>query len=171
MQLLEIGKLFKEGKTKYKEGCVFDITDSGANLIFYYTNPTEKEIRNITKERVQYGYYRENALIMMLFKFGDENWIDSPYSVHFSSHLTSNISEITEGTGLAVNVYLVDAATGILKGMRLIGLSTRVSNMLKNDIEMQREMPAIGFENDLRNIYSKYSTKDLVKLAKVIDKI
>ena len=41
----------------------------------------------------------------MLFKFGDQEWIDSPYSAHLSKNLTK-LELADEGKGLALHVYL-----------------------------------------------------------------
>jgi len=167
---LEVGKQFKEGITRYGEGCKFDIDDTGCNLIFYYNNPSEEEIKDITKGNVKYGYYKEDNVLLMLFKFGEQQWIDSPYSIHLSKHLTK-LQEITEGIGYAVNIYLVNANNGNLEGMRLISLSTKTSKMLRMDILEQKESTYDGFEKTLSNIYNKYPTKMLVSMCKTLDKL
>ena len=60
MQLLEVGKLFKEGVTRYQEGCRVDVDDTGINLFLYYNNPTEKEVilsLDFIKKIMQYLCY------------------------------------------------------------------------------------------------------------------
>lgn len=170
MKTLEVGKLFKEGVIRYSEGIRFDITDSGCNLMLYFNEPDSAEIECVQRGEVRYGYYKENNVIMLLFKFGTLQWIDAPYSIHLSKNLTE-LQEIKEGFGFAVNVYLIDARTGVLKAIRLISFSTRFSQMLKSDIENQKELTFENFDLNLNNIYRKYTTNQLVKLAKVIDKI
>lgn len=49
MEKLEVGKLFKEGITRYPEGVKFDITDGGCDLLIYFSDPSEKEKEAITK--------------------------------------------------------------------------------------------------------------------------
>ena len=167
--ILEVGKPFKEGVVCYKEGVNFDFTDAGANLVIYYESPTEAEIEAITKGKVQYGYFMKNEVILLFFKFGNEAWMDLPYNVHFSKNL-SRLQEVGENMGYAVNIYLVDARTGILKGMRLISFSTRMSKMLREDILKQKELPSDNFKYSLSKLY-QYTTNQLVKLAKVTGKI
>jgi len=170
MQILEVGKLFKDGITKYQEGCKFDMTDSGGNLIIFFNSPTEEEIIDIRLGKVQYGYYREYNVIFMLFKFGNLEWMDCPYSVHLSKDLT-NMQEPNEGLGYAVNIYLVDATTGILKVARLIGMNTRVSTMLKKDLIKQKILSFENYQENLVAIYNKLSTKEMVKRADCIGKV
>lgn len=167
--ILEVGKPFKEGVAHYMEGVHFDFTDAGANLVMYYESPTEAEVEAITKGKVQYGYFMKNEVILLFFKFGNEAWVDAPYNVHFSKNLF-RLQEVGENKGYAVNIYLVDARTGILRGMRLISFSTRMSKMLRADILKQNELPWSNFEHSLSKLY-QYTTNQLVKLAKVTGKI
>lgn len=167
---LKVGKLFKPGVTRYQEGVKFDFTNEGGNLFLFYSSPTNIEIANITKGKVQYGYYKNGQVILMLFKFGSENWLDAPYSINLSTNLTE-LKEISEGSGYAVNIYLVDAATGILKGMRLISFTTKMSKMFREDLLKQKELPNEDFGAKLNAIYKANTTNKLVKLAKIIEKI
>lgn len=162
MDKIEVGQLFKKDVTKYPEGARFDITDGGCNLCIYFSNPSDSEIKNIKEDRFKAGYYAEENAIFMLFKFGNLPWIDAPYSVHLSKSLTG--FQLFDGwEGLALNIYLVDAATGILKAMRLIGLKTRFSIHIIDAVEKQKKMSFENYDINVRSIMSKYSTKDLVK--------
>lgn len=165
--ILEVGKQFKQGVTTYQEGCKVDITDGGIDFCIFYSAPTQEEIKDITKGSFKFGFYDENNVILMLFRFGSQAWMDSPYSVHLSENLTE-LREPSEGNGYALNVYLVDSNTGILKGMRLIGLNTRISKMLYRAIINQKQQNYEGFERNLNNIYAKYPAKVLVSIGKIM---
>lgn len=163
----EVGKLFNEGVTKYKEGVLFDIDDNGCNLIIRFNAPSNNEIQAIKQSKIKIGYYTEGEAIFMLFKFEGINWIDAPYSVKLSKNLTK-IEEINDGQGLAINIYLVDANTGILKSMRLVGLPTGFSRKLKLAIEKQMSMSFENYNQTVNTIYRKYTTKKLVDYADLI---
>jgi hypothetical protein len=165
--ILEVGKQFKEGVTRYQEGCKVDITAAGIDFMVYYSAPTQEEIKDIKKGPFKFGFYDEKNVILMLFRFGNQAWMNSPYSVHLSKNLTE-LKEPTEGIGYALNVYLIDADTGILKSMRLIGLNTKISKMLYKAIAEQKQQDYAGFETNLNNIYAKYPTKVLVSIGKIM---
>lgn len=167
MGLVEVGKLFKEGVTRYQEGAKFDITDGGCNLLLYYSDPTIGEKEDITKGNLRCGYFREGNVILMLFRFGNQQWIDAPYSIHLSKNLTQ-LQEITGTQGFALNIYLVNANNGILEGMRLVGLNTRLSKMLREDVLKQKDLEYEGFAIKLNDIYRKYPTKALANMAKIV---
>ncbi|MZK49025.1 hypothetical protein [Clostridium beijerinckii] len=164
---LEIGELFNEGVTKYKEGIVFDIDDNGCNLIIRFNSPSNNEVKAIKQGSLKCGYYTEKEAIFMLFKFDGIEWMDAPYSVELSKKLTK-IHEINDGQGLALNIYLIDADTGILKAMRLIGLPTAFSRKIKVIVERQRSMPFENYYQTINAVYMKYPTKKLVDYADVI---
>jgi len=163
---LEVGKLFKEGKTKYPEGIRFDINDGGMDLIIYYRSPTSKEKEAIKKGSFKHGYMVHDNVILMFFKFGQQAWMDSPFSIHNAINLTE-LPEVGDGDGYGLLIYLVDANTGILKAMRMIGLDTTFSRALRSDVLKQRDMPYDGFDQNLGRLYQK-QTDELVKMAKVI---
>ena len=167
MGKIEVGKLFKEDVTRYSEGIKFDITDSGCNLLIYYVDPTTEEKEAITKGDFKYGYFREGNVILMLFRFGNQQWMDAPYSVHLSKNLTQ-LQDITGTQGFALNIYLINANNGILEGMRLVGLNTRLSKMLREDVLKQKDLTYDGFPIKLNEIYRKYTTKSLVSMAKIL---
>lgn len=163
---LEVGCLLKEGVTHYKEGIKFDITDSGALVRVAFPYPTEKEIEQFESDKdFKVGYYKEKNVIVMLFKFGDLNWMDAPYSVHLSRNLTK-LDDVTTNEGLALTIVFVDASTGIVKNLRLIGLPNGLTKELFADIKKQKELSFDGFDENLGNIYRKYSTKQLVNVSR-----
>ena len=73
---LEIGKLLKDGVTKYNEGNIFDINDCGCNLIIRFRNPSNNELDSIKSGKIKVGYYINGEAIFMLFKFEGLQWID-----------------------------------------------------------------------------------------------
>lgn len=167
MQEVEVGKLFKDDVTRYQEGVRFDINDAGCDLFIYYKYPSESEINSIKSGNFKTGFYAEKNAIFMLFKFGSLQWMDAPYSVHLSKNLT-RFELFDGGQGLALHIYLIDAATGVLKAIRLIGLKTNFSIQLIEAVEKQKEMSFEGYDININNIMNKYPTKKLVEYGRMM---
>lgn len=165
--MLEVGKLFKEGKTHYSEGTLFDVTDSGINFIAFYDRPTSKEKEAFKKGSIQYGFAEIDNVLMMLFRFGSQQWMDVPYNVQLSKNLT-HLEQVGQGEGFALHIYLVDAATGILKVQRLVGLDSGFSRVFREEIIKQSKADLSDYKSILEGIFNTYKTEDLVALAKVI---
>ena len=47
---IQVGKLYRKGKTRYNEGVFFNVTNTGLQLEVYFNNPTESEINNNEEE-------------------------------------------------------------------------------------------------------------------------
>ncbi len=165
-QKFEVGSLYKPKKTNYNEGTRFDFLQSGAVLELFYDRPTPGEIQDVTKGRFELGFYEKDEVIFMLFRFGSGQYMDAPYTAHLSAPFEF-MEKIEQGLGFGLNVFLVDAATGILRAMRYVGLSNDFSQRFKKAVERQKKQ---GFDKTayaaaIQMVYANYSTKDLARRA------
>lgn len=167
----KVGQLYKSGVTNYTECTKFDFMQSGAILEIYFNRPTGDEIQDITRGRFEIGFYENKDIIFMLFRFGCMNWMDAPYTVHFSAPF--KFEELNPGIGYGLSIFFIDAATGILRGIRYVGLSTEFSHKFKNAVELQRQLPFnnSNYIESLNIITQNYSTRDLVQRASAWCKI
>jgi len=161
----EVGKPYKEGAKNFVEGVKFDFQQTGATLELYYSRPTAQEIEDVTGGSFELGFTEKDSIIFMLFRFGSGQHMDAPYTVHLSAPF--EFMELREGLGFGLNIFLIDAATGILKGMRYVGLSTDFSRRFQKAVERQKQMSFDKAEHfrTIQRIYGNYSTDDLVERA------
>lgn len=77
----------------------------------------------------------------------------------------SHIKEISPNQGFLLNIILSDSRNGEIKSMRAIGISNSKSVMLKEFIEdeLKKEFDIRLYDLNLRKVYSRYSTQDLLK--------
>ena len=129
-----------------------------------FSSPTENEIRQF-KEDIEVRYVKVGSVFMMLFKFGSLNWADAPYSPHLSK--MSGIAEPADGEGIALQIIFADADTGMVHGLRLIGLSTEFSRKLAADISADLGHPFDKkmYGLDLAAVFNTYPTSKLVSMA------
>lgn len=165
MYKYEVGELLHEGVIRYQEGIRFDFDQDGPTLQVFFENPTPDEIMQMKQGNFKIGYWQHKDIIFILTKFGDLEWMDAPYNIHLSKSFTLATPEESQGYGLTI--YFVDASTGILKVMRLIGLEHEFSLKLKEAIEAQGRMPfdKVDYANNISICYRTYSTKDMLKYA------
>lgn len=159
----------------HAEGTVIEIGYVGAVLKVFFNEPTWDEIKQF-----QYGEPFEIRVtelydaIMFTFKIGCLNWMDAPYSPHLSKNL--NVNELAlpeEGQGLSLMIVLVDTKTGIIKNMRLVGLSTSFTISLFKYILDNKSKPfdLNQYCETLIRIYASYSTERLMELSNVYCKV
>ena len=169
IKTMMVGQLFQEGKTVYKEEVQFDIQQGTPTLYLFFNSPLEQEFVDIKSGNFSCGLYIKDDLIFSLFKFGSCNWVDAPYSAHLSKPFT--LDDASDGMGYASHILLIDAATGILKAIRLVGLPTQYSRYLKRAITKQKQygFNKIKYDQDVRAISEIYTTNDMVQRADIIE--
>lgn len=144
------------------EGVTFDITDSGAILLVKFPHPTAKEKREFKSRGWQFKVATVDEIVFLLVRMGTLAWMDAPYNVHRSKHLTT-IPSVPDGEGLAVHALFIDAATGILVAQKLVSMETVDSRQLMASIVSQPHMA--DYDIRLSNIMEKYQTTDLLGMV------
>lgn len=146
---------------------VFDIDDSGCIMIVAFNNPNEKEIAQFSPEKAfEIRFVTLQDVIMIMIKVGELNWMDVPYTPHRSRNLTK-LEYPSEGFGLLLTLILVDSKTGQIRALRALGLSTDFTRKLIKECDNIKGMPfsQLAHDTTIKNIYSKYTTRDLVKFS------
>jgi hypothetical protein len=170
MYITKVGELFIPGQTRYQENVWFEYTASGPFLIFAFQNPNPKEIQAAKTGKVELALYEDGPVLFILHRIdGLEDWSDCPFSVRLCKNVEFDWSEeIQEGYGLALNIVLIDADTGILLAQRVVGTSTEFAREIRGAILRQLEHP---FDEHIYNkkidqIYSQLSSQQILRRAK-----
>lgn len=169
---IEVGKPFPGSLPAY-EGCVFDMTDGGAEIRMYYDSPTEKEVEDVTRGEKHVALTVYRGLIFFLIKFGSGKWCDMPYSAHLSPRLTV-LQRPAEGQGYGAQVIMVDRKTGITRALVLLGLPNRLSNALHDAIAEQRcgrHVTKAEHDAATMDIYRSHTTEALLRMALVAQRV
>lgn len=163
---IEVGKPFKEFLGK-GEGVVLEIIGSVGLLVFMLNNIREDEVKQFSNSNpMEFRMTAMEDVLMFTVKVGDLPWSDAPYSPHLSSPCTE-IGKIPEGQGIALNIVLMDATTGIVKAIRTVGLGHDFSCHMKEQIERLWKKPfhINTYDQILDRIYEKYSPEDIAKIS------
>ena len=161
----EVGQIYPEVKG-HNEGCYFDISDEGANLIVYFDRPTQKEKDCFKAERrFEMRLLEMSDIMMFLVKFDSLNWMDAPYNPHLSKNLSGIQCE--KGHGLAVTIMLFDTADGKLEAMRLVSLSEKITHGIQKAYEelIAKPFDRSNYYKCINLVFNRYSTCDLVKMS------
>lgn len=164
---LSVGGTFPAVKER-GEGVYFDIDESGLLLIYNFSNPSEKEIEAVQSDQpFEIRYLVKDGVLVMLTKAGSLNWTDAPYTPWLSSNFGQLPYPDSPSSGYALTFIMVDAATNVIKSLRLIGLGHNFSVNLYREIEALRKDPLdpIVQNQKLRSMANAYTTKQLVSMA------
>ena len=172
MNAYKIGQLIDNFK-RHQEGLQFDIFDDGSTMIVFFQNPTEDEIEQFKSgKNFEIRFLELYGVIMITVKIGNLNWMDAPYRPHLSQNLTK-FQLPNENQGLGLTLVLIDAITGEVKHIRLLGLSERFTKKLFGIVMEQKinDFDVAEYGKSINKIYSVYSTNQIVKLSKDYCKI
>lgn len=162
----EVGQVIDEF-IGHQEGTLFDVSDEGADLIVFFKNPSKDEAEQFKSgHRFEIRFTEIYGVIMMTFKIGNLNWMDAPYSPHLSKNLTK-FTFPNKNQGLGLTLTFIDAVTGEIKSMRLMGLSTNFTKKFWGLLMEQkiRDFSVAEYSNSLNKIYSIYPTNKIVKMS------
>lgn len=172
MYKYEVGQVVDHFKY-HSEGVQFDIADDGATMLVFFQSPTSEEIEQFNSgKNFEIRFTELYGVIMITTKIGNLNWMDAPYSPHLSKYFTK-FQLPNENQGLGLTLMLIDAVTGEIKHIRLIGLSERFTKRLFG-IAMEHKVKSFDkLEHDkaINRIFNAYQTNQIVKLSKDYCKI
>ena len=170
MKVYEVGKKYEEYKF-YRDVFQFDMTDSGGILKVGLGGATKKEIKAIKEGRLRCSLAVVKGIIFLVWNFRGMNSLDTPFNINHSR--VTNLQEVTEGTGYSTTIELFDTYTGELLVYRLISFNTAFSQAFKKAVEEQACEPwnEQEYGRSLDEVYSKYSTSKLEKMAIISCKV
>lgn len=166
MNNYSVGQIVENFKD-HKEEVLFDIADDGATLLVFFEDPSDEEVSQFgAGNDFEIRFLEINGVIMITTKIGNLNWMDAPYTPHLSPNLTK-FPIPNEGEGLGLFIILVDAVTGEIKSIRLVGLSEKFTRKLLGTVMNQKMEPfdKTAYFEKISQIYSKYQTKELVSMS------
>lgn len=172
MEKYEVGQLVDSFKN-HQEGVYFDIDDSGATLLVFFKNPSSNEIEQFKSGKsFEIRFTELYNVIMITAKIGNLNWVDAPYSPHLSKNLTK-FQIPNENHGIGLTLIFVDAITGEIKHLRLLGLSERFTKELFGVVMEHKikEFDEMEYKRSLNRIFSTHKTSQIVKMSKSYCKI
>lgn len=170
---LSVGGTFPAAKER-GEGVYFDIDDSGLLLVYNFSNPTEREVEAVQSDQpFEIRYLVKDGVLVILTKAGSLNWTDAPYTPWLSSSFGQLPYPEDPSSGYALTFIMTDAATGVIKSLRLIGLGHKFSESLYHEVEELRKAPfdPLVHNQKIRTMTNAYNTKQLVSMARQYYKV
>jgi hypothetical protein len=168
MYKYEVGGYFFGSKMRLQEGIHLGFDDSGLYLLVCLDRMTEKEIKKLRTGKAEFALYEKDGILFLLVRIpGVLDWSDAPFHMGLYED-EREVPEIPEGAGLALTIYGIEATSGKIKSMRLIGLGTKFSRELVQVMKNQQTGPQIDrqeYNQQLEVIYGMYTCEMMVQRA------
>jgi hypothetical protein len=126
-----------------------------------FNDITEMERKVFRNGPLQVSLYVNSTVPFVVFDFGN----NFSFDISINMQLSSDPVEWIESEGNALNMFLVDAKTGILKAMRALGIDMNLVNYLKQTCREQLELENGVIANRIPGIMSVMSTQDMKEHA------
>jgi len=165
LEKLEIGKPYRriEGRG---ECVLFNIDYPNIELVYNLDSPTPKEYaETLAGKPFEIRAVEVSGVVFVASRFGALNWMDAPYNPNIGNFHLDPVPPGTSGYGL--QFILTDSRNWKILNMRLIGLGNRFSVKFYDMLYANKPKIADVAEHDAatKSVYSRYSTRDLVKLS------
>ena len=140
MHIVAIGKPLFEDRTELPEAIEYNYQAGDHTLLLSMKNLHPKEIEAVREAEAEFGLYCENGIVFLLYRFGDTlPWSDSAFSWWNVAVEVRQIPapQANPAERILLKIILVEAATGIVKAIRVTTLSPAFTEKLHDAIREQ----------------------------------
>lgn len=167
MHIVAIGKPLFEGRTELPEAIEYNYQSGDHTLLLSMNNLHPKEIEAVREAEAEFALYCENGIIFLLYRFGDVlPWSDSAFSWWNIAEEDRRVPAPQENPAerILLKIILVEAATGIVKAIRVTTFSPEFTEKLHEAIRRQakgEELSRAEFVSRSLAIYEKQTPFEL----------
>lgn len=142
-------------------------------LVIFLERPSAYEVDDIRKGRAEFALFERDDLLILLCRFGEQDWSEAFYSWHRLSEDERMLPDPGDEGGdkrRLLPIFLVDRATGFLLVLRSVTFSPEFTTALHDAIRRQASRPYPGdtaYEAQVQRLFQRYArTRELVRLAR-----
>lgn len=171
MQIVAVGKPLFEERTELPEAIEYNYQSGDHTLLLSMKNLHPKEIEAVRESEAEFGLYCENSIVFLLYRFGAHlPWSDSAFSWWNVAEEDRQIpaSQANPAERVLLKIILVEAATGIVKAIRVTTLSPAFTEKLHDAIREQTKSKPFSrneFVNRSLQIYQKFKPAEFAANA------
>jgi hypothetical protein len=140
MQIVAIGKPLFEERCELPEAVEYSYQSGDHTLLLSMKNLHPQEIEAVRESEAEFGLHCENEVIFLLYRFGEAlPWSDSAFSWWNVAEEDRRIPapQSNPAERILLKIILVEAATGIVKAIRVTTLSPVFTEKLHDAIREQ----------------------------------
>lgn len=143
IQVFKIGHPFSPDRSRWPVGPHLWMDEDGIRLALFLPDPSPAEIHEVYHGKIRFAWVERQMSGFLVFKIGQMPWADAPFSPGLA--LRGRTLELMErGLHHPVHLFLVDADSGILRGMRFF---TWPAYFVNTVVESVRRIAARPFNN------------------------
>lgn len=107
------------------------------DIVYYIKNGSTEDIKTFRKGGLSYGVFESQNVAFLLIKYQGVNWAYDCSINIYALKKESDIENWLNSEANAITMYLIDADTNILLGMRMIGVQPKFAEEIRNILDEQ----------------------------------
>lgn len=166
MMKYEVGQKFPHEKYLNRgELTVSILNEAFFDVFVSLQGISSEEKRAWRKGDLKVCLFEQYNIPFIAFDFGNGFSIDVNINIH---HVVDDeIEAWLNSEGNVIHLFLIDASTGNLEAMRMIGLQDTIAEAIRDICEKQLDMTIQEIDANLVRIMSVVSTAEMIKKAKL----
>lgn len=167
MQRFEVEGYLKGYPTPMSEGCTMLYDTSGPVLLISLDGLTKAEASKLQKGEMEFAVFEKEGVLFLLVNIpGVLDWSYAPFHIGlYPDGRQLPAEEIPEGGGWGLMVLGLEAKSGMVKSLRLIGLGTEISREMFRIIRAQGKITQVEQHNRIAKTYREYDCEKMVQKA------
>lgn len=142
----------------------------GSPLLVFNFSLTEKQVDAFLNGSASFGLFHEKDILFFLFRIdGFLDWSDLAFTIHLAGDETIE----NHSSYLPFHLVLVDSATSIIQGIRVVTASPEFRRLLARAAADQAEKPfdTIAYYQAIGELYEAYPTAhSMLKRALIVER-
>lgn len=177
VHVLAVGKPYHPDRRSWPETAELRLWNGGVEFVLSAAQPHAAEVTAFTKGNAEFALTAADRHLMLSYQFTNAKksgnpaaqgpgipWSDTPweYHRHAASHPVAVPGE--RGDTFALRLVLIDAATGIVKGLRIVSPPTAFADALRDAVERQAATPYDqgAAEREIQAVYDRHTSTSLL---------
>lgn len=168
MHIVAIGKQLFEGRNELPEAIEYNYQSGDHTLLLSMKNLHPKEVEAVRSAEAEFGLYCEHGIVFLLYRFGETlPWSDSAFSWWNVAEEDRRLPAPCENPAerILLKIILVEAATGIVKAIRVTTLSPEFTEKLHEAIRRQAAGAEFSRDEFVARSLEIYKTKSPFEFA------
>lgn len=169
MYVYEVGKPYSNTRSSWPEVVEYNYLDGQHVLRMFLNGLGASDVDGVARGTIRFGLVVDPPVIMLSYRFDEAiPWSDAPFSIHMVPEDRRQMPpELQPGERAVMTIMLIEARSGIVKALRVIGLGESFSRRLHQAIIEQATAPfdQVAYDAKLETMYRNYSSKQLFSRA------
>jgi hypothetical protein len=172
MHKLSVGQPYNPARRSWPECAQYNYRNGSHELLLFLASPSEREVKSVRGGESEFAILVAQPVIVLCYRFASGlPWSDAPFSWHLVPEAERELPpEPGPEQRATLQVLLVDAATGIVRAIRLVTLSPDATMILHRAIAEQAAEPwdPGSYDRALEELYRRYPSSEAMARAAVV---